>query len=336
MRGRENVAIRAVGCDVTRKEFSAGLLVCELVGNSKRVALFTATCASVLSAALTLSACGSDDDSHGAVEQPAAVAVAQTPVTLESAGAEPRESLAWFSDSGQQKVTFKATQGLEQHTEGGSGEDLPYEDVTMTLPLSASVDTDGEKRTTSVTVGRPSGTNHERNEDIASAEGFQMTTVHTADGQAVERTMAAPEGASDAARASVESALTQMNDFPVVFPSEKVGIGARWTVSTKVDAGVSMFQDITYTLAARQGKDVTLKISVDRRPAVTSYGRTNLTVLDSSTESRGQVKVDLTRALPVSGQLSVTTALTLGDGEQKDSGTKVIQKATTRGQWLSE
>ena len=280
---------------------------------------------------MALSACGEEEQSVGA---PAAVDVAATPVKVITTGTAPTEPLAWFSDPGEQQVTFQATQGLEQKTVGGDNpdiEDLPYEEVSMSLPLTASLATDGELRTNTVTVGTPTGTNADRNEDIASAEGFTMTSTQQTDGQVTEREFAAPEGATDSARASVESALNQMNDFPIVFPSEPVGVGAKWVVSNRVDAGVSMFQDITYTLTARSNQNVTLKIDVDRRPAVTSFGQTELQVEDATTESSGQLQLDLTRSLPTRGQVDVATTLTLG---QKDSKVKVKQKATTQGQWL--
>lgn len=297
------------------------------MGKSTRVKILALT----LCSALALTACGNDEQPVGT---PAAVQVAATPVKVITTGTSPTEPLVWFTDPGEQQVTFKATQGLEQTTEGGNNpdvEELPYEDVTMDLPLTASLTTDGEMRTNEVTVGVPTGTNSDRNKDIASAESFTMTNKQTTDGQVKERTFAAPESATDSAKASVESALNQMNDFPIVFPSEPVGVGAKWVVSSRVDSGVSMMQDITYTLAERSNQNVTLKVDVDRRPAVTSLGQTDLKVEDARTESSGQLQLDLTRPLPTRGQIDVATTLTLG---QDGSKVKVKQKATTRGQWL--
>lgn len=301
--------------------------MCELVGKTTRVSIL----AIALCSTLVLTACGEEEPPAGTS---AAVAVAATPVKVITTGTAPTASLAWFTDSGEQQVTFKATQGLEQKAEGGDGPDpnnLPYKDISLNLPLTASLSTDGELRTNKVTVGTPSGTNTDRNEDIVSAKGFVMTSKQRVDGQVTERSFAAPESASDSARASVESALNQMNDFPIVFPTEPIGVGAKWVVSNRVDVGVSMFQDITYTLTARSNQNVTLKIDVNRRPAVTSFGQTDLTVENVTTESSGQLQLDLTKSLPMRGQIDVATTLTLG---QKDSPVKIKQKATTQGQWL--
>lgn len=215
----------------------------------------------------------------------------------------------------------------------GSQEDLtiPYDEVTMNLPLKTSITTDGDVRTSKVTVGKPSGTNDERNEDIASAEGFTMTTEQNVDGRAQTRTFAAPEGATDSARASVEQALTKMNDLPIVFPKEPVGTGASWKVSNRIDeGGVSMLQDITYTLRERQNKTVSLGMEIQRRPATQQLKGTDLKILDVSSESAGQISVNLTHSIPERGSVKVTTTSTYGEDS---SAVRVVQKSTSKTTW---
>ncbi|WP_312588328.1 hypothetical protein [Corynebacterium dentalis] len=208
---------------------------------------------------------------------------------------------------------------------------VPYSEVTMMLPLTANIQTDGDVRTSTVTVGTPTGDNTERNEDIASAEGFRMTSKQDSSGRTQTRSFSAPEGATDSARASVEEALVQMNNLPLVFPSEPLGQGAKWTVSNRVDdGGMSLLQDVTYTVTSKQNKTVTLAVSVDRRPATQFLAGTDLKILDVSTESSGQITVDLTHPLPQRGSVNLTTTTRYG---KDDSATEVVQKSTSKSTW---
>ncbi|MHA7686088.1 DUF6263 family protein [Corynebacterium evansiae] len=320
------------------------------MGISSKSAL--AVC-SAIGLAFTAVACS---DSEQPQAKPADVAVPGVKVELQSRGASPQEPIAWFSQEGSQEVTYHATQGFAQHTVGAAKDDdaitsatdasetakedeqpdvdeLDYDEVTMNLPLSAEVTTDGKGRQTNVTVGEPTGTNDERNEDIATAEGFKMTTEQEVDGRATSRSYTAPDEASATARASVESALNQMNDFPLIFPTEPVGVGAKWTVSNRVDGDISMTQKVTYSLLEREGQTVSLKVEVSRSPAVATLAQTDLKVLDVETESSGQIALDLNKVLPTRGHINVETKVTYG---QDDSPVRVVQTSTSKSKWSPE
>lgn len=320
------------------------------MGISSKSAL--AVC-SAIGLAFTTVACS---DSEQPQAKPADVAVPGVKVELVSRGASPQEPIAWFSQEGSQEVTYHATQGFAQHTVGAAKDDdatasatdasetakedeqpdvdeLDYDEVTMNLPLSAEVTTDGKGRQTNVTVGEPTGTNDERNEDIVTAKGFKMTTEQEIDGRATSRSYTAPDEASATARASVESALNQMNDFPLIFPTEPVGVGAKWTVSNRVDGDISMTQKVTYSLLEREGQTVSLKVEVSRSPAVATLAQTDLKVLDVETESSGQIALDLNKVLPTRSHINVETKVTYG---QDDSPVRVVQTSTSKSKWSPE
>lgn len=330
------------------------------MGISSKSAL--AVC-SAIGLAFTAVACSDSEQSQA---KPADVAVPGVKVELLSRGASPQEPIAWFSQEGSQEVTFHATQGFAQHTIGAAGDaeaakdskakadattstaaasetakedeqpdvaELDYDEVTMNLPLTAEVTTDGKGRQTSVTVGEPSGTNDERNRDIATAKGFKMSTEQDVDGRATSRNYTAPDEASATARASVESALNQMNDYPLIFPTDPVGVGAKWTVSNRVDGDISMTQKITYSLLEREGQTVSLKVEVSRKPAVATLAQTDLKVLDVKTESSGQIALDLNKVLPTRGHINVETKVTYG---QDDSPVRVVQTSTSKSKWSPE
>lgn len=273
-------------------------------------------------------ACSSEPAGPEAVEAP----VEGVRVQLLEPGRGPREPLAYRigEEESSQELTYSATQGLEQKTAHGEGEDVPYGDVTMDLPLTATAKKNGEEIATTVVVGRPDGTNAELNEDMASAEGFEMHQTMEPSGRVKTRSFGAPEGATDGARASVEQALTQMTDLPIVFPEEEVGPGATWTVSGRVDEGVSLRQELTYTLVERDGDKVILDVAAKRRPAVASLADTDLKVLEADSTSEGRITVDLTRPLPAEGKVSVETTVTYG---KDDAPLRVLQTITSRSEW---
>ena len=241
-----------------------------------------------------------------------------------ASGTDAAESDAASTDAAESGTNSDSELNKEDFT-------VPYSEVTMKLPLTANIQTDGDVRTSTVTVGTPTGDNTERNDDIASAEGFRMTSEQDSSGRTQTRSFSAPEGVTDSARASVEEALVQMNNLPLVFPSEPLGKGAKWTVSNRVDdGGMSLLQDVTYTVTSKQNKTVTLAVSVDRRPATQFLSGTDLKILDVTTESSGQITVDLTHPLPQRGSVSLTTTTRYG---KDDSATEVVQKSTSKSTW---
>lgn len=280
-----------------------------------------------LLAGTALSACSSGDDDDGPMDAP----VSGVSVNLEDDGDSPREPVVWSSDTSESETLFSATQGLEQQTTGGAEEDdLPYEEVTMEVPLTVSSDADGDDLAATVVAGSPTGDNTELNEDISSAEGFTMTQNYNEDGRVTSRSFASPEEATDSARVSVEQSFSQMVDIPIVFPTEDLGAGARWTVTGQVDDNVSMRQAVTYTLLSREDSRVELDVEIERTPSVRQLPGTDLQVMDSSSESDGNITVDLRRPVPVSGMIETTTEVTYGEAE---SDVSVIQTSRNRSSW---
>ncbi|MGO1814049.1 MAG: hypothetical protein ACTH0X_03750 [Corynebacterium variabile] len=300
------------------------------------VAVLVSTVA--LGSTLGLSGCVSSDEEPDRTA-PVESTVDGVAVKLLDAGTSPTDPLAWFADDGEQKTTYSVSQGLGQHTVGGDAQgtadgELPYSEVTMELPLTATAATDeGDGLAATVTAGTPTGDNDDRNDDIASAEGFRMVQKYSDDGKVSSRSFAAPEGASDSARASVEQGFTLMTDLPLVFPEEAVGEGARWTVTGQVSdsgSGVSMRQTVTYTIASRNGSQVNLDVDIERTPTVKQMAGTDLEVMDSTTESTGSLTLDLRRPLPVSGSVKTTTEITYG---QPESPVTVVQESRTTSTW---
>ncbi|AGP30598.1 DUF6263 family protein [Corynebacterium terpenotabidum] len=295
---------------------------------------------SALGLALGLTACSSASDDD-ALSAPVEITVDGVAVTLLDAGDDPTDPLVWSADGTEQHSRFSVALGLGQHTVGGDEQgtadgELPYSEVTMELPLTATTEADGESLESTVTTGVPTGDNEDRNEDIASAEGFQMVQNYGADGKVTTRSFAAPDTATDSARASVEQGFTVMTDLPLVFPEEAVGDGAQWTVSSQVDdssAGVAMTQKVTYTLTSREDDRVTLDVDITRTPAVKQMAGTDLQVMNSTSESSGSLTLELDKPLPVDGTVTTTSIVTYG---QPDSPVTVVQESRTTSTWTTD
>lgn len=292
-----------------------------------------ATAAAVLLGLGGLTACSSDEEEQ-ATEAPSDVPVAGVSVDVLDPGEGSTSPLTWFSDDSEQQTTFHATRGLEQTTEGaGESEDaeqVPYEERTMEIPLTLSTSTDGEELESEVVAGKPTGDNTDRNEDIATAEGFTMSQSFGQDGRVSSRNFTAPDTATDSARASVEQSFTQMTDLPLVFPTEELGTGAKWTVASQVDDSISMRQTVTYTLVKREGSRIELDVDIDRTPSVRQMPGTDLQVVDSSSDSDGRITVDLRRPVPVSGMVETSTTVTYGE---PDSDVTVVQTSRNKSVW---
>src|SRR5699024_4499073 len=112
---------------------------------TSRSAIVAAMCSVGL---LGTGACSADSSSPAAAEAP----VEGVRVQLLEPGNSPRATLAYRigEEEASQELTYSATQGLEQKTTHGEGEDVPYGDVTMDLPLNATASAKGEEIATTV------------------------------------------------------------------------------------------------------------------------------------------------------------------------------------------
>ncbi|GAB3694290.1 hypothetical protein [Corynebacterium nasicanis] len=292
----------------------------------------------VTATALTLSACTSEEtgpETEAAVGLPvdAARVTVQTPGTA--------ERVLTYASSGEQSVTVEVADGFNQLLMQADSVDVQAPaggDVTrLTLPLTgttegASEPAEGEREATrdvEFSVGQPSPDNLELVDDVRSAEGFRLGWRGEDDGQVSTVRLAAPTGATDEGRALVEKALMKVLSLPVIFPAEAVGVGATWSVDTRVTGESTLLQTATYTITGIAGDRVTLDVDVQQRPALgalTMEDGQPLNVLNSNTTSEGSLTVDLGHALPVDGRVSYTTRVVYGGA---DSDVRVVQDSTT-------
>ena len=216
---------------------------------------------------------------------------------------------------------------------------------TVTLPLTvnaAPADEPGEgetpaARAVELTVGTATHSDLSRNEELASAKDFLLRWRAAESGAISTLKLLAPGDSTEAGREAVERSLLLLASTNVVLPKDPVGVGGSWTVRNRITGASNMLRTSTYTVTAIDGDRVELDVSVEERPTQQSLSIDNevageldgssLDVETTSTTSQGSITLDLTRPLPVAGQVAATTRLVYS-GTEGTSGFKVVQDVT--------
>ncbi|MFD8878881.1 hypothetical protein [Corynebacterium xerosis] len=282
----------------------------------------------LLAAGLFLTGCGSDD-----APETAPVPLEVPTVTLVDPGEGTAEVVEWADDGAEQDTSIVVTQGFTQRAEGEGADDSAASttpDTRLEMPVATSTSGSGEDRAVEAEIGVPFGSNAELNDDIATAEGFVAKWTGDQTGRMLELQLGAPEEASDTARAGTEAALLQWARLPIVFPSEPIAPGAKWTVESHVGGDSSLRQTLTFTLDSRVGDQVELDVEVLQTPTVTELDAgegLSLKVVDSGTETRtGELTIDLGSPLPTAGVIDYVTSVSYGDDAADESGTRIVQQ----------
>ncbi|KQB85246.1 hypothetical protein Cocul_00384 [Corynebacterium oculi] len=348
-----------------------------------------------LSATLVLTACSTEDTPDN-VETPVALQVDPARVLLQTPGNAPHRTLEYASERPEQKVSVAVTSGFEQQVmradavqvqapEAAQDTPLMQDAETLTLPLRATgsaaegsrdsddsgdSDKDGgagsagteeaATRRVDTTLGKPTSSLAEQNPDLETAQGFTLGWQGDASGRIDTVNLAAPTEANDESRALVEKAMMKLLSLPVIFPKEPVGVGAVWSVDSRVTGEATLLQTTTYTLTALDGDTVELSVSVQQRPAQgaltldtgaasaengaevedsdtasttadapsqANLGTQTLDVMNTNTSSTGTLRLNLNEALPHEGTVALTTRVVYG---QQESDVRVVQDTATQ------
>ncbi|WP_194861678.1 hypothetical protein [Dietzia sp. SYD-A1] len=185
---------------------------------------------------------------------------------------------------------------------------------TLTVEGLSEPDVDGAQRAT-VTARDFTSVDELRSAQFATAPGFAVTWTRSADGIVRGLTLEAPATATDAARAGVEITANAVSDATVAWPTEAIGVGARWTVTRSVDDAVAPERSVTYELAALDGDVATVTMELDApeaaatldAPAPDGGPGVTLEVEAYEVTGSGELTVDLRAPLPVDGTTESST-----------------------------
>lgn len=294
--------------------------------------------------ALTLTACATEDDTFEGIP---VFPVDAPEVQLIDAGENPRV-LEYSQELEAWDTTVAVSAGIDQST-AAPGQDVDTEapaggDVnTTTLPLNVQVapapapaaKEQDATRQVDFEVGSGKHSDLEIGQDVASAEGFLMRWRAGNAGTISTLQLLAPPDAAPRGLQLVEPALLTLVSSSVTLPQEPVGVGGSWSVDNRVAGDATMQRTTTYKVVSVEGDLVTLDVDVEEHPTERTLKIDNevageldgqsVEVESAATTSEGQIVVDLTKPLPVSGQVAATTRLVYSGGNEK---ARVVQDIT--------
>lgn len=258
-------------------------------------------------------AAGADQDQS--LEAEVAVDPGPAPeIELLDAGADERRVLTYGPS--RESATVEVTQSGSARTEVPGSQARVDETPAQTLTLEgrSEPDVDGAQRA-SVTVQEFTSTDELRAAQFSTAPGFTVTWTRGPDGIVRELGLAAPVSATDAARAAVEIAANAITDVTVVFPTDEIGEGARWTATHQIDDAVAPTRVVTYELVELDGDVATVRFATSApdtedtltAPAPDGGPGVTLDVENYEITGTGELTVDLRAALPVDGKTESST-----------------------------
>lgn len=278
----------------------------------------------LLAAALPLSAC-SNEPSAPEVEQAVGATVDAPKITLLSPGAQPGTRLRYHDQDVQadQMVEVALATGFSQELKRADAVSpkAPAGGSVVTLKAQAKASTqrnDEGARSVTSTLTNMRYDDLAQADDATSAEGFQVGWFANDAGQLSSVNFAAPQEATEQGRALAEHHARALVSSAVVFPEEALGVGASWTVETRVTGPATMLRTTKYTIDAIEGDRVQLHASIDERPTLGAIEQegVRLSVLSSASTSDAKLTVDLGKPLPVEGAVQATTRVVYGPQEE--------------------
>ena len=178
-------------------------------------------------------------------------------------------------------------------------------------------------------------------QEVDANQGFLMRWRAADTGAVSSVKMLPPVDSPERGRQVVERGLLSVMSTTVVFPEEPVGVGAAWTVTGRVTGDAAMVRTTTYTVRSISGDEVQLDVAIEEQPTqqevridnevAGSLDGATLTVASTSTTSQGELTVDLTKPLPVAGQIAATTRLVYAGEGAKFRIVQDVTNAVTYG-----
>lgn len=252
-------------------------------------------------------------------------------VTLDSPGAAPLSALtATPNRTSAQQVSLRV---VSSSTTARQDEQPSTATQDVTLPLTARVAC-SDPTDVELQLGRATSPDTALAGSLAAVESSRAGIAVAAGSVPVSLRILPAQTADDAARSAVEQTLLTALQRAVAVPTQPVGVGARWRAVRTLDGAATVTQTTTATLRERSGSRLVLDVSVDEVPVDSTFtvpGRGDRLTIGSYTFSgQGTVTVDLTRGLPVDGNLTLSGGRTLiGD----DPARPLVQQTSLAVTW---
>lgn len=291
--------------------------------------------AAILALFLTiLGACGGgadDDDSgdtaagttseaaEGDAEGGAGERAAGGGVQLLDAGKEPRRELRFVLRPGQTfRTRMTMTMGMNMAIDGRAMPSMPLPPMEVLIAGRIDEVEDGVARYSFTyerigavrTEGIDPAVASQYDTALQKMHGLQGTGSIDAQGNVGESTVDTSKVTDPTLKSTLDSMTAQISNMTVPFPTEAVGVGARWKADRRTLLnGITTDASHTYTLRSRDGDRYVLDVeqSVTAAPGpveIPGLGAGRAEIVDYLVENRGEIAGDLTRVLPVSSDIS--------------------------------
>jgi Family of unknown function (DUF6263) len=258
------------------------------------------------------------------VAETAAETAAEAPITLLSAGAEPRQELRFTPAANltqTTQMTMKMDMVMSMAGQTIPGLELPGNIVTYLVnvtQIDANGDIHYEARCTDIAVTEGENVipavRSQIEAQLQNVIGSGGTFVIDNRGNIKQADLVLPENADPMMQQVFEQLSSSMQQLSTPFPTESVGLGAKWSMSYALTMnGLNFMQNVTYELVDLQDNVATLNIGIEQQADAQTVDAPGLppgakiTLNEMRSQGSGQVIMQLDRLMPVGGSLSMQT-----------------------------
>ncbi|MGB7445195.1 MAG: DUF6263 family protein [Coleofasciculaceae cyanobacterium] len=149
-------------------------------------------------------------------------------------------------------------------------------------------------------------------EQIRKVIGLSGSVVIDNRGQTKTVNIVVPENIDESTKQMVEQISDSLKQISSPVPSQAVGVGAKWRVSSALNLrGISLSQIATYKLVSLNDDVATLEISIEQEAPQQNISLPgipngiNLTLQSLDAQGQGQLKMSLNQLMPVSYDFSL-------------------------------
>nr|WP_240945418.1 hypothetical protein [Rhodococcus sp. HNM0569] len=261
-----------------------------------------------------LAGCSGGGDGGDAASAPTTGNAVTVPVSavgteLLDPGAEPRDVLRPAPTAGATQTAQLTTSAtVFQQIDDQTAQD--FSTPELTLPLDATVDrADADGTEVDLTIGEPTSPDPTLDGAVQASAGSGAGLTFAPNGSITALRLSPTDSSQDIARSAIEQAFYQAVYRTIAFPTEPIGVGARWAVRQEVMSGIALDQVTTVTLTGRDGDGVTLDFTVEQTPQSSVWALPgdagDLTVDQYVMQGTGTARIDLAQALPTSLTVSI-------------------------------
>lgn len=274
----------------------------------------------------------------------------QPQVELLNAGAEPRQELRFKPTvNAKQTTTMNMDIDMAMSISGQSSPNIDFPATVMTMEtVVTKVDASGDihyqfSYSDVDVVGNtsvPSNVIDSIRSQLKKIVGLSGSVIVDNRGQTKQASFVLPQGLDESTKQTIEQMSNSLEQLSSPLPSEAIGMGAKWRVSSSPSlGGINLTQIATYELVSLQNGVATLNVTIEQQAAPQKFNRSELppkvtlTLESYDSQGQGQVTMPLNRLVPIRSNVSMRSNSEMniqeaGKAEATTMGTKLFIEMT--------